>query len=306
MRVNRHEASWDSPPTASTPARSPIPRTGAIITPIFQTSTYVQEGIGQHKGYEYARTQNPTRRALEKNLAALEGGTDAYCYASGMAATTPCSRWSRPGSGWWCPTTSTAARTGCSRRCWRSYGVEFAFLDASDAARLRRARRATSHMLWIETPTNPLMKVCDIARPGRGRPPAAGAAGRGQHLPEPVLPAPAGPGRGHRRALHHEVPERALRQRGRRGGGEGRGARASGCSSTRTRRAPSSRPSTPGSCCAARRPWPCACRATRRTGAQVAEFLRGQAKVRKVYWPGFPDHPGHDVHQRQASGLRRA
>ena len=67
--------------------QEPDPSTGAIVTPIFQTSTYVQQGIGQHKGYEYARTQNPTRRALEKNLAALEGGTDAYCYASGMAAT---------------------------------------------------------------------------------------------------------------------------------------------------------------------------------------------------------------------------
>ena len=67
--------------------QEPDPSTGAIITPIFQTSTYVQEGIGKHKGYEYARTHNPTRRALEKNLAALEGGTDAYCFASGMAAT---------------------------------------------------------------------------------------------------------------------------------------------------------------------------------------------------------------------------
>src|SRR6266852_7552934 len=67
--------------------QEPDPTTGAIVTPIYQTSTYVQEGIGRHKGYEYARTQNPTRRALEKNLAALEGGADAYCYASGLAAT---------------------------------------------------------------------------------------------------------------------------------------------------------------------------------------------------------------------------
>ena len=67
--------------------QTPDPSTGAVTMPIFQTSTYVQEGIGKHKGYEYARTHNPTRRALEKNLAALEGGQDAYCYASGMAAT---------------------------------------------------------------------------------------------------------------------------------------------------------------------------------------------------------------------------
>ena len=67
--------------------QEPDPTTGAIITPIYQTSTYVQDELGKHKGYEYARTHNPTRRALEKNLAALEGGVDAYCYASGMAAT---------------------------------------------------------------------------------------------------------------------------------------------------------------------------------------------------------------------------
>src|SRR5437762_13051668 len=67
--------------------QEPDPTTGAIVVPIYQTATYVQEGIGKHKGYEYARTENPTRRALEKNLAALEGGTDAYCYASGRAAT---------------------------------------------------------------------------------------------------------------------------------------------------------------------------------------------------------------------------
>ena len=67
--------------------QEPDPTTGAVVTPIYQTSTYVQQGIGQHKGYEYGRTHNPTRRALEKNLAALESGADAYCYASGMAAT---------------------------------------------------------------------------------------------------------------------------------------------------------------------------------------------------------------------------
>src|SRR6267142_5207609 len=67
--------------------QEPDPTTGAVTIPIYQTSTYVQQGLGQHKGYEYARTHNPTRRALEKNLTALEGGTDAYCFASGMAAT---------------------------------------------------------------------------------------------------------------------------------------------------------------------------------------------------------------------------
>ena len=119
--------------------QEPDPTTGAVITPIYQTSTYVQEGIGKHKGYEYARTHNPTRRALEKNLAALEGGTDAYCFASGMAATNAVLTLVKAGpAGRGLATTSTAAPTACSPRSSRSYGVEFAFVEASDAARLRR------------------------------------------------------------------------------------------------------------------------------------------------------------------------
>src|SRR4026208_2642865 len=79
--------------------QQPDPTTGAVSVPIYQTSTYVQQGIGQHKGYEYARTQNPTRRALEKNLAALERGADAYCFASGMAATNAVLSLMKPGQG---------------------------------------------------------------------------------------------------------------------------------------------------------------------------------------------------------------
>ena len=131
-------------------------------TPIFQTSTYVQEGIGQHKGYEYARTQNPTRRALEKNLAALEGGTDAYCYASGMAATQAVLTLVEAGQR---VVVSDNVYGGTHRlftKILSRYGVEFAFLEASDAAAFDAAA-GEFEMLWIETPTNPLMKICDIA-----------------------------------------------------------------------------------------------------------------------------------------------
>src|SRR5215470_9765181 len=142
--------------------QEPDPTTGAVSVPIYQTSTYVQEGIGQHKGYEYARTQNPTRRALEKNLAALEGGADAYCYASGMAATNAVLSMVKAGQR---VVVSDNVYGGTHRlftKILAQYGVEFAFLEASDAAAFDRAAGEFA-LLWIETPTNPLMKVCDIA-----------------------------------------------------------------------------------------------------------------------------------------------
>src|SRR5574342_592996 len=143
--------------------QEPDPSTGAIITPIFQTSTYVQEGIGKHKGYEYARTQNPTRRALERNLAALEGGRDAYCFASGMAATHAVLSLVKAGQRVVCSDNVYGGTHRLFTKLLAGYGVEFAFLDASDPDAFE-ARAGRFDLLWIETPTNPLMKVCDIAR----------------------------------------------------------------------------------------------------------------------------------------------
>src|SRR5436190_20200734 len=130
--------------------QEPDPTTGAIVVPIYQTSTYVQEGIGKHKGYEYARTQNPTRRALEKNLAALEKGTDAYCFASGMAATNAVMTLAKAGQR---VVVSDNVYGGAHRlltKVLAQYGGEFAVLDASAAAALDRAAGDFA-LLWIET-----------------------------------------------------------------------------------------------------------------------------------------------------------
>src|SRR5512139_864977 len=145
--------------------QEPDPTTGAVTVPIYQTSTYVQEGLGRHKGYEYARTHNLTRRSLEKNLAALEGGLDAYCFASGMAATQAVLTLVKAGQR---VVVSDNVYGGTHRlftKVLAQYGVEFAFIDASDAAAFDAAA-GRFDMLWIETPTNPLMKVCDIAALG--------------------------------------------------------------------------------------------------------------------------------------------
>src|ERR1700682_2295375 len=163
--------------------QEPDPSTGAIVTPIFQTSTYVQEGIGHHKGYEYARTQNPTRRALEKNLAALERGSDAYCYASGMAATNAVMSMIKPGQR---VAVSDNVYGGTHRlftKILATYGIEFAFLDATDGAAV--AQRA----------------------PGGGAPPPPRPARGRQPVHEPLLPAAAGAGSRHRRPLHHQIPQ---------------------------------------------------------------------------------------------------
>src|SRR6188768_3522499 len=132
--------------------QEPDPSTGAIVTPIFQTSTYVQQGIGQHKGYEYARTQNPTRRALEKNLAALERGVDAYCFASGMAATNAVMSLIKPGQR---VVVSDNVYGGTHRlftKLIAPYGVKCDFLDLSDAAAFEKTG-GDFNLLWLETPT---------------------------------------------------------------------------------------------------------------------------------------------------------
>jgi cystathionine gamma-lyase len=141
---------------------TPDPGTGAVMTPIFQTSTYAQEAPGKHKGYEYARTQNPTRSALEANLAALENGRHAVCFASGLAAMDAVVRLLDPGA----EILSTNDLYGGSYRqmvrVHGRYGILSRFVDMQDAAAIAAQIRPETQMLWIETPTNPMLNVVDI------------------------------------------------------------------------------------------------------------------------------------------------
>jgi cystathionine beta-lyase/cystathionine gamma-synthase len=144
--------------------QQPDPSTGAITTPIFQTSTYVQDALGQHKGYEYARTQNPTRTVVEANLAAIEGGKAAFAYASGMSAINAIA--SRLSSGDHVIVTDNTYG-GTFRlfdKVMTRYGIVFSFVDTSDAAAVERAFTPKTKMLFIETPTNPVLRLTDIAK----------------------------------------------------------------------------------------------------------------------------------------------
>ena len=140
----------------------PDPTTGAIMTPIFQTSTYVQAAPGDHKGYEYARTQNPTRDALQNNLAALEGMNFGLCFSTGMGAVDACIKLLNPGD----EVVSTNDLYGGSYRIFTkifaNYGIIFKFVDMSDIQAVKEAITPKTKMVWVETPTNPLLRIIDI------------------------------------------------------------------------------------------------------------------------------------------------
>jgi cystathionine beta-lyase/cystathionine gamma-synthase len=143
--------------------QEPDPSTGAVTVPIFATSTYVQEEIGKHKGYEYARVSNPTRTRLEQNLAALEGGTSSHVFASGMAAVTALTQcFLKQGDHLICGHNSYGGVPRLFNQVIANYGVEFTYVDTSDPDNVKKALRRNTRIVWIETPTNPLMLLTDI------------------------------------------------------------------------------------------------------------------------------------------------
>jgi cystathionine beta-lyase/cystathionine gamma-synthase len=144
--------------------QEPDPSTGAIITPIFQTSTYVQEELGKHKGFEYARTQNPTRLALENNLAAIEGGVAAYAYASGMAAIDAITTLLQAGDHVIVTDNTYGGTFRLFDKVLRKYGLEFSYVDTSQPELVEKAFQPNTKMLFVETPTNPVLRLTDLAR----------------------------------------------------------------------------------------------------------------------------------------------
>ncbi len=141
----------------------PDPASGAVMTPIYQTSTYVQDGVGRHKGYEYARTGNPTRTALEACLAELEGGRFGLCFSSGMAAIDTLLRLVRPGEHVLAGDDVYGGTHRLFVRVLADYGIRFDFVDMENLDGVRAGLRPSTRLVWLETPTNPLMKIADLA-----------------------------------------------------------------------------------------------------------------------------------------------
>ena len=143
--------------------QEPDPSTGAIITPIYQTSTYVQEGLGQHKGFEYGRTQNPTRLAVERNIAAIEGGTAGFAFASGMAAIDALLTRLEAGDHLVVSDNTYGGTFRLFERVRRKFGLDFTYVDTSQLDAIDEALTPKTKYLFIETPTNPMLRITDLA-----------------------------------------------------------------------------------------------------------------------------------------------
>jgi cystathionine beta-lyase/cystathionine gamma-synthase len=142
--------------------QEPDPSTGAIITPIYQTSTYVQDELGKHKGFEYGRTQNPTRLALERNIAAIEGGTAAFAFASGMAAIGAIGTMLKSGDHVVVSDNTYGGTFRLFDKVLRRYQLTFSYVDTSDLKAVERAFTSQTRLLFVETPTNPMFKLTDL------------------------------------------------------------------------------------------------------------------------------------------------
>ena len=203
--------------------QEPDPSTGAIITPIYQTSTYVQEGLGQHKGYEYGRTQNPTRMALERNLAAIEAGAAGFAFASGMAAIDAILTRLESGDHVLVSDNTYGGTFRLFERVRRKFGLDFTYVDTSQLDLIEPAITPKTKYLFIETPTNPMLQITDLAA-------ASEIAHRhdvrvvvDNTFASPYIQQPARARRRHRHAQHDEVPQRPQRQRRRHRRGQARG-----------------------------------------------------------------------------------
>jgi cystathionine beta-lyase/cystathionine gamma-synthase len=139
------------------------PLAGAVMTPIYQTSTYVQEGLGRHRGYEYARTQNPTREALERNVASLEGGRHGFAFGSGLAALDAVLKLLRAGDHVVCGDNVYGGTQRLMERIYAGLGLTFTFVDMRDVANVERAVTPATRVVYCETPTNPMMNLVDLA-----------------------------------------------------------------------------------------------------------------------------------------------
>ena len=142
--------------------QEPDPSTGAIVTPIYQTSTYVQDELGRHKGYEYARTQNPTRAALEGNIAAMESGKAAFAFASGMAATNAIASMLKAGDHMIVSDNVYGGTFRLFDKVLSRYQLSFSYVDTGDLAAVERAVTPSTRMVFVETPSNPIMRLTDL------------------------------------------------------------------------------------------------------------------------------------------------
>jgi cystathionine beta-lyase/cystathionine gamma-synthase len=276
----------------------PDESTGAIMTPIYQTSTYVQDGVGNHKGYEYSRTLNPTRHALEKNIAAIENGRFGAAFGSGLAAIDCVIKMLNPGD----EVISTNDLYGGTYRLFTTifakYGIQFHFVDMSDASNIENYITANTKLIWVETPTNPMMNIVDIAAVSQIAKKAGAMLAVDNTFATPYLQTPIDLGAdivmhsatkylgGHSDVVmgilvtdNEEISKEMYRIQ------NSTGAVTAPMDSFLVLRGIKTLHLRVQRHC--------------ENGAEIAHWLVKHPKVDKVYWPGFETHPNHAIAKKQ-------
>jgi len=282
--------------------QEPDPSTGAIVIPIYQTSTYVQEALGQHKGYEYARTQNPTRMALERNLAAIEGGRAAFAFASGMAAIDAVTTFLQSGDHMIVTENVYGGTFRLFDKVRTRYQLGFTYVDMADRAALERAFTPTTRFLFAETPSNPLMKLTDLAAV------AELAHARGAKLvvdntfASPSVQQPMSFGadlvvhsttkylNGHSDSVGGVVVAR-------------HDADIEWLQFVQNSAGAILSPFDAWLVLRGTKTLPLRMAQHNQNGLALAHFLEGHPKVQRVYYPGLPSHPQHELAKRQMRGF---
>ncbi|MEO7961863.1 MAG: aminotransferase class I/II-fold pyridoxal phosphate-dependent enzyme, partial [Ginsengibacter sp.] len=280
----------------------PDPSTGAIMTPIYQTSTYVQSAPGDHKGYEYARTQNPTRDALQNALAAIENGKYGLCFASGSAATDAVIKLLSPGDEVIAANDMYGGTYRMFTKVFEKYGLKFHFISMQHAADVQKYINNNTKLVWTETPTNPMMNITDIGEVADITKKNGLLLCVDNTFASPYLQNPLDHGAdivlhsatkylgGHSDVVHGciIINDEALRDK-------------LAFIQNSTGAVPG-----PQDCFLVLRGLKTLHLRMERhceNGEKVARWLRGHPKVDKVFWCGFEDHPNHDIAKKQMRGF---
>lgn len=280
----------------------PDEATGAIMTPIYQTSTYVQDGVGNHKGYEYSRTQNPTRHALEKNIAAIENGNYGACFGSGLAAIDCVIKMLNPGD----EVISTSDLYGGSYRIFNTifakYGIKFHFVDMQKPAAVEALVNANTKLIWVETPTNPMMNIIDIKAMAQIAKKANALLAVDNTFATPYLQNPLDLGAD---IVMHSVTKYL-------GGHSDVVMGALVCNDEELSKEMYRIQNSSGAVTAPMDSFlvlrgikTLHLRMQRHceNGEKIAHFLATHPKIENVYWPGFTTHPNHEVAKEQMRGF---
>lgn len=277
---------------------TPDPSTGAIMTPIYQTSTYVQEAPAVNKGYEYARSQNPTRRALEEAYALIENANHALAFSSGVAATDAVMKLLQPGDEVICANDMYGGTYRLFTKVYAKFGIRFLFVDTTKMDNIQKAVTEKTRLVWIETPTNPLMNITDIA--------AVATITKSKNILLAVDNTFASPALQNPLDLGADIVMHSATKYL-----SGHSDVIQGALMMNDKELREKIYFIQKSCGAVPGPMDCflvlrgiktlglRMKAHSENGAKIAQWLKANPKVAKVYWPGFEDHPGYAVAKKQ-------